>query len=397
MNPRLQALQPYPFERLRALMTGAVPNAAKRAINLSIGEPRHPTPQLVLDALAAGAVTGLANYPTTQGTPALREAIARWLLRRHALATLDAAAQVLPVLGSREALFAFAQTVVDASRVGATVVMPNPFYQIYEGAALLAGADTYLVNADPAAFVHDWGTVPAAVWSRTQLLYVCSPDNPTGKVLDLAGWRALFALSDRHGFVIAADECYSEIFFDEAKPPLGALAAAQALGRAGFPRLLVFGSLSKRSNAPGLRSGYVAGDAALLKAFLLYRTYHGSAMSAAVAAASVAAWNDEAHVRANRALYAAKFAALQPRLAAALPCAMPDAAFYLWAATPIDDAEFARRLLAEENVMVLPGGFLARDAHGTNPGRNRIRIALVANAEECAEAIDRIVSFAGRL
>ena len=397
MNPRLQTLQPYPFERLRALMSGVVPPAGKHAINLSIGEPRHPTPKLVLDALAQGAVTGLANYPTTAGMPALREAIAAWLARRYALPALDAAANVLPVLGSREALFAFAQTIVDASRPGATVVMPNPFYQIYEGAALLAGALPYCVNADPdAGFAHRWHEVPEDVWSRTQLLYVCSPDNPTGRVLDLAGWRALFALSDRHGFVIAADECYTEIYFDEAKPPLGALGAAHALGRTGFPRLVVFGSLSKRSNAPGLRSGYVAGDAALLKAFLLYRTYHGSAMSASVATASLAAWNDEAHVIANRAEYAAKFAALQPRLAPVLSCAMPDAAFYLWARTPGDDAEFARRLLADENVLVLPGSFLARDAHGANPGRGRIRIALVAHRDECAEAIERIVAFARR-
>ncbi|HEY5863743.1 MAG TPA: succinyldiaminopimelate transaminase [Casimicrobiaceae bacterium] len=397
MNPRLQTLQPYPFERLRALMSGVVPPAGKHAINLSIGEPRHPTPKLVLDALAQGAVTGLANYPTTAGMPALREAIAAWLARRYALPALDATANVLPVLGSREALFAFAQTIVDASRPGATVVMPNPFYQIYEGAALLAGALPYCVNADPdAGFAHRWHEVPEDVWSRTQLLYVCSPDNPTGRVLDLAGWRALFALSDRHGFVIAADECYTEIYFDEAKPPLGALGAAHALGRTGFPRLVVFGSLSKRSNAPGLRSGYVAGDAALLKAFLLYRTYHGSAMSASVATASLAAWNDEAHVIANRAEYAAKFAALQPRLAPVLSCAMPDAAFYLWARTPGDDAEFARRLLAEENVLVLPGSFLARDAHGANPGRGRIRIALVAHRDECAEAIERIVAFARR-
>ncbi|MET0733819.1 MAG: succinyldiaminopimelate transaminase [Casimicrobiaceae bacterium] len=397
MNPRLQTLQPYPFERLRALMSGVVPPAGKHAINLSIGEPRHPTPKLVLDALAQGAVTGLANYPTTAGMPALREAIAAWLARRYALPALDAAANVLPVLGSREALFAFAQTIVDASRPGATVVMPNPFYQIYEGAALLAGALPYCVNADPdAGFAHRWHEVPEDVWSRTQLLYVCSPDNPTGRVLDLAGWRALFALSDRHGFVIAADECYTEIYFDEAKPPLGALGAAHALGRTGFQRLVVFGSLSKRSNAPGLRSGYVAGDAALLKAFLLYRTYHGSAMSASVATASLAAWNDEAHVIANRAEYAAKFAALQPRLAPVLSCAMPDAAFYLWARTPGDDAEFARRLLADENVLVLPGSFLARDAHGANPGRGRIRIALVAHRDECAEAIERIVAFARR-
>ncbi len=397
VNPRLALLQPYPFEKLRALFAGVTPDPAKRPISLSIGEPRHPTPRLVVDALLAGA-GALANYPTTVGAPALREAIAGWLTRRHALAALDPATQVLPVLGSREALFAFGQTVVDGTRPGATVVVPNPFYQIYEGAALLAGAQTYCVNADPAAgFAHDWSAVPADVWARTQLLYVCSPDNPTGRVLDLAGWRTLFALADRYGFAIASDECYSEIYFDETRPPLGGLAAAQALGRDGDPRLVVFGSLSKRSNAPGLRSGYVAGDAALVKAFLLYRTYHGSAMSGAVAAASIAAWNDEAHVRANRAEYAAKFARLQPQLAPALPCTMPEAAFYLWAQTPIDDAEFARRLYAEENVTVLPGSFVARDAHGGNPGRRRIRIALVATQDECAEAIGRVVDFAGRL
>jgi N-succinyldiaminopimelate aminotransferase len=394
LNPRLSRLQPYPFERLRALLAGVTPNPARSPINLSIGEPKHPTPKLVLDALAA-AGPGVANYPTTAGAPALREAIADWLVRRHRLSALDAATQVLPVLGSREALFAFAQTLVDASRPGATVVMPNPFYQIYEGAALLAGAEPYCVNSvAERGFAHAWRDVPDAVWARTQLVYVCSPDNPTGRVTTAEEWRLLFELADRHGFAIAADECYSEIYFDEASPPQGALGVAHALGRAGFPRLVSFGSLSKRSNAPGLRSGYVAGDAALVKAFLLYRTYHGSAMSPAIAAASVAAWNDEAHVRANRAAYAAKFAALQPRLAAALPCAMPDAAFYLWAATPGDDAEFARRLFAEQAVTVLPGSYFARDAHGTNPGRGRIRIALVASADECAEGIDRIVALA---
>ena len=398
MNPRLAKLQPYPFERLRKLTSAVVANASKRPINLSIGEPRHPTPQFVVDALATGAKTGLANYPTTIGVPELRESIARWLCMRHGLESLDAATQVLPVLGSREALFAFAQTVIDGGRPDATVVVPNPFYQIYEGAALLAGAQTYCVNADAdRRFAHAWDAVPDDVWARTQLVYACSPDNPTGRVLDLAAWKRLFELSERYGFVIAADECYSEIYFDEAHPPLGALAAAKAIGLHDFKRLVAFGSLSKRSNAPGLRSGYVAGDATLIKAFMLYRTYHGSAMSQAVAAASIAAWNDEAHVRANRAQYAAKFRELQPRIAAVLPCAMPDAAFYLWPQTPIDDTAFVSRLLAEENVLVLPGSFLGRDAHGGNPGVQRVRIALVAAQDECAEAIERIVAFAKRL
>jgi len=394
MNPRLSRLQPYPFERLRRWFSGVTPNPALAPINLSIGEPKHPTPAVVLDAFAAGA-PGLAHYPTTIGVPALREVIAGWLARRYGLPALDPTTQVLPVLGSREALFAFAQTVVDASRPGATVVMPNPFYQIYEGAALLAGAQTWNVNAIAAnRFAPAWREVPETVWARTQLVYVCSPDNPTGRVMTMDEWRLLFDRSDRHGFVIAADECYSEIYFDESRAPLGALAAAHALGRAGFPRLVSFGSLSKRSNAPGLRSGFAAGDAALLKAFLLYRTYHGSAMSPAVASASIAAWNDEAHVRSNRAAYAAKFTVLQPGLATALPCAMPDAAFYLWAKTPGDDSEFAKRLLAEQAVTVLPGSYLARDAHGVNPGQGYIRIALVASLDECTEAIDRIVTCA---
>jgi N-succinyldiaminopimelate aminotransferase len=397
MNPLLRQLQPYPFERLRALHADVVPNAAKRAINVSIGEPKHATPKLILDALAAGAAAGLANYPTTIGTVALRESIARWLCRRHGLPALDPAAEVLPVLGSREALFSFGQAVIDGSRPGATVVVPNPFYQIYEGAALLAGAQTHCVNADAGLrFAHDWAHVPPDVWTRTQLLYVCSPDNPTGRVMPLDEWRALFALCDRYGFVIASDECYSEIYFDESKPPLGGLAAARLLGREGFPRLVVFGSLSKRSNAPGLRSGFVAGDRTLLRAFLQYRTYHGSAMSGAVAAASIAAWGDEAHVIANRREYAEKFLALTPMLAPVLSCEMPEAAFYLWARTPGDDAAFARRLYAEEHVTVLPGSFVARPAHGVNPGAGRIRIALVPPLAECAEAIDRIVACARR-
>ena len=396
MNPRLDLTRPYPFERLRALLAGVTPPKDRAPINLSIGEPRHPTPRLVLDALAAGGA-GLAHYPTTIGPAPLREAISTWLAARHGVPPPDPATQVLPVLGSREALFAFAQTVVDASRAAATVVMPNPFYQIYEGAALLAGASPWFVNAEAdRGGRHDWDGVPAEVWARTHLLYVCSPDNPTGRVYDLGEWRRLFALADRHGFVIASDECYSEIYFDEARPPLGALGASAQLGRDGYPGLVVFGSLSKRSNAPGLRSGYVAGDAKLVAAFLRYRTYHGSAMSPAVATASLAAWRDEAHVIENRALYAAKFDRLAPRMAAVLPCERPQAAFYLWAKTPADDAGFARRLYAEEHVTVLPGSFFARDAHGANPGAGRVRVALVAGLEECAEGVERIARLAAR-
>jgi len=396
LNPQLALLQPYPFERLRALFAAVTPDPRHSPISLSIGEPKHPTPQFIRDALAAGSA-GLANYPTTIGAPALREAIAGWLRRRHDLRALDAATQVLPVLGSREALFAFAQTCIDASRVGATVVVPNPFYQIYEGAALLAGATTHCVNSlAEHGYAPRWERIPDAVWARTQLLYVCSPDNPTGRVMRQQDWLRLFELSDRYGFVIAADECYSEVYFDDAAPPLGALAAAQAAGRDGYPRLLSFGSLSKRSNVPGLRSGYVAGDAALVKAFLLYRTYHGSAMSPAVAVASIAAWNDEEHVRANRRMYAEKFALLQPRVDAVLRAPRPDAAFYLWAKVPGDDARFAQRLYAEEAVSVLPGSFLGRHAEGVNPGAGYIRIALVAALTECAEGIDRLVRFAQR-
>jgi N-succinyldiaminopimelate aminotransferase len=301
------------------------------------------------------------------------------------------------VLGSREALFSFAQTVIDPSRSDATVVVPNPFYQIYEGAALLAGATAHYVNSlVEDDFAPRWKQVPDAVWARTQLLYVCSPDNPTGRVMRQDEWQLLFELADRHQFVIAADECYSEIYFDEALPPLGALAAAHALGRDGYPRLVSFGSLSKRSNAPGLRSGYVAGDAALIKAFLLYRTYHGSAMSPAVAAASIAAWSDEAHVRANRVLYAEKFAKLAPVVASVLPARMPDAAFYLWARVGRDDAEFARELYADEAVSVLPGSYLGRENDGVNPGRGYVRIALVAQLDECAEGVERLAGFARR-
>jgi N-succinyldiaminopimelate aminotransferase len=388
LNPLLGRLQPYPFERLRALLDGVEPDPALRPINLSIGEPKHPTPELVKAALA-GALDGLASYPATAGTPALREAIAAWLMRRYGLTGIDPATQVLPVNGTREALFAFAQTVIDPSGGAARVACPNPFYQIYEGAALLAGAQP--------VFLNDGMDPDELDWRGVQLAYVCSPGNPTGHVLKLEDWRRLFELSCRHGFAIASDECYSELYYDELQPPLGALQAAQELGNAEFSGVVAFSSLSKRSNAPGLRSGFVAGDASLLRRFLLYRTYHGSAMSLPVQQASIAAWRDEEHVRANRRLYAEKYRAVLPLIAAPLATTMPEGGFYLWVRTPTDDDAFARELQRQYNVLVLPGSFLARDAHGANPGRNRVRVALVAPLGECVEAAQRIDRFVRRL
>jgi N-succinyldiaminopimelate aminotransferase len=395
MNPLLSRLQPYPFERLRQLHADVTPNPAYKPISLGIGEPRHATPQLIKDALTA-SLSGLASYPGTLGEPKLRQAMADWMGRRYGL-QLDPATQILPVNGSREALFSLAQTVLDASKPGATVVCPNPFYQIYEGAALLAGAQTWFAPSVPARnFGIDWAAVPAEVWAKTQLVFVCSPGNPTGAVMSLPEWKLLFELSDRYGFVIASDECYSEIYFrDEA--PLGGLQAAAELGRHDFKNLISLTSLSKRSNVPGLRSGFVAGDAALIKLFLLYRTYHGSAMSPIVQAASVAAWNDEQHVVDNRAMYREKFAKVTPMLSAVMDVALPDAGFYLWAAIPEvfkgSDTAFSRELLALYNVVVLPGSYLARDAQGRNPGAGRIRMALVAETAECVEAAQRIVQF----
>jgi len=393
LNPLFNKLQPYPFERLRALLDGVTPNPALAPVNLSIGEPKHPTPALVTDALV-GALGGLAAYPPTAGSEALRDAIAGWLRRRYGLAQLDPARQVLPINGSREALFAFAQTVVDG-RADALVVLPNPFYQIYEGAALLAGATPYYVEqAADNGFRCDWRSVPEAVWRRTQLLYVCSPANPTGAVMPLEEWRLLFELSDRFGFAIASDECYSEIYFDEASPPLGALQAAQALGRADYRRVIAFTSLSKRSNVPGMRSGFVAGDAELIRPFLLYRTYHGSAMSLSVAAASVAAWGDEAHVQDNRSQYRAKFDALEPLLAGVLRTSRPQAGFYFWAGVPGgDDTAFVRELYRQYNVLTLPGSYLARETGGRNPGRGLIRLALVEPLAQCVEGATRIRRF----
>jgi len=392
MNPDLARLQPYPFERLRRLLAGNTPPAALSHINLSIGEPKHATPKLIFEALIAALPT-LSSYPATLGTDVLRESIADWLARRYALPGIDPATQVMPVAGSREALFAFAQTVVDRTRA-ARVVMPNPFYQIYEGAALLAGGEPLFLPCTPENGLRmDFGAVDAATWQDVQLVYVCSPGNPHGRVMRLAEWGELFDLADRHDFVIASDECYSEIYFDESAPPLGGLQAAVALGRSGFERLVAFGSLSKRSNAPGLRSGYVAGDAGVLKQFLLYRTYHGTALSPAVQAASAAAWRDEAHVVENRRRYAEKFRLATPIVQQALRTSMPEAAFYLWARTPIDDAEFARRLHAQYNVTVLPGSFLSRTRDGLNPGAGFVRIALVAEQAEVIEAARRIADF----
>lgn len=403
MNPLLNKLQPYPFERLRRLTAGVTPSANHRPISLGIGEPKHATPAFIKQALVDG-LDGLANYPATAGDPALRVACAAWAERRYGL-KLDPATQLLPVNGSREALFSLAQTVIDPSKHldagGPAVVSPNPFYQIYEGAALLAGARVVFANSDPARnFAADWSSISEETWSTTQLLFVCSPGNPTGAVMPLDEWQRLFELSDRYGFVIASDECYSEIYFREGPEaaPLGGLEAALKLGRTDFKNLIMLTSLSKRSNVPGLRSGFVAGDANILKSFLLYRTYHGGAMGPAVQKASIAAWDDEAHVVANRALYREKFERVTPILASVMNVALPDAGFYLWAEVPKhiaggSDEAFTRELLAQYNVAVLPGSYLAREANGVNPGSGRIRMALVAGVDECVEAAERIKAF----
>ena len=393
MNPLLARLQPYPFDRLRTLLAGTSPPAIP-PIRLSLGEPQHATPELIRLALVDN-LGGLSVYPLTAGTDQLREALAAWFRKRYTLPRLDAATEVLPVNGTREALFAFAQAVVDTSRPAPLVVCPNPFYQIYEGAALLAGAEPVFLNQSAENdFDLDLDSLTDDQWRRTQLMYVCTPGNPTGRVLSLDTWRALFDRADRYGFVIASDECYSEIYPDEANPPLGALEAAHRLGRAGFRNLVVFTSLSKRSNAPGLRSGGVAGDAALLRQFFLYRTYHGGAMSPAVQHASIAAWSDEASVRDNRERYREKFAAVVPMLQPVLQVREPDAGFYLWARVPGDDDErFTWELFGATHVTVLPGRYLAREAHGVNPGRGYVRMALVAGTADCVEGARRIVEF----
>ena len=393
MNPNLARLQPYPFQKLSALLAGVAPEPCLRPISLSIGEPKHGTPQFIRDVLV-NQLGGLSSYPATAGGEPLRNAIARWIEQRYRIEKIDPATQVLPVNGSREALFAFAQAVVDGTRDRPAVVAPNPFYQIYEGAIILAGAEPHFLNLLPDnGFALDLRQLPDEVWSRTQLIYVCSPGNPTGNVMTLDEWRTLFELSDRHGFIIASDECYSEIYFDENRPPLGALEAAQRLGRGDFRRLVAFSSLSKRSNVPGMRSGFVTGDAEILAKFLLYRTYHGCAMNPVIQAASAAAWSDEKHVVENRRLYREKFEKTLAILSPVTEVTMPQAAFYLWMRTPIADTEFAKQLFEQYNVTVVPGSYLAREAHGINPGRNFIRVALVAPVEECLEAAQRLKAF----
>jgi len=394
VNPLLDRLQPYPFERLAALTRDVVPPAGLGPIRLTIGEPKHPPPPFVLEALAR-ALPDVGRYPLTAGLPALRAACARWAERRFGLPAggLDEETMLLPVNGTREALFAFAQAVVDPG-AGACVAMPNPFYQIYEGAALLAGAEPLFIGTSEATgWLPDLDAVPASAWRRCQLLYLCTPGNPSGAVMDLDYLGRVLELADRHGFVVASDECYSEIYADESSPPPGLLQACARAGRDRFERCVVFHSLSKRSNLPGLRSGFVAGDPALIAGFRLYRTYHGSAVPEHVQVASIAAWQDEAHVAENRRLYRAKYDAVMPLLRDVMEVTRPPASFYLWPRTPGDDEAFARDLLAATNVAVLPGSYLGRDAGHGNPAQGRLRVSLVATVEECTEAARRIRDF----
>lgn len=399
MNPDLQKLQAYPFERLAKLKEGVTAPADRNHIALSIGEPKHAAPKLATDALIA-SLDGLSGYPATKGLPELLQTISEWLTKRFHLANgaVNPDTQILPVNGTREALFAFAHEVIDRSKPNPLVVMPNPFYQIYEGASLLSGAEPYFLNCEPEnGFIPDVDTVPEEVWQRCQLLYICSPGNPTGAVTSSKQLKAIIELADKYDFIIASDECYSEIYLNENSPPVGLLQVCAEIGRNDFKRCVIFQSLSKRSNLPGLRSGFVAGDAEIIQSFLQYRTYHGCAMPLPTQHASIAAWQDESHVVENRQLYREKFAAVLPILAEALPAESPEASFFIWLKTPVDDQQFARELFAAENVTVLPGSYLARDTKAGNPGKNRVRIALVAPLEECVDAARRIARFANSL
>lgn len=397
MNPDLQKLQPYPFEKLTALKAQVSPNEELQPIALSIGEPKHPAPAIVTQSLTDN-VARIENYPTTKGLPELREAIANWLKQRFGLSHVCSEEQVLPVNGTREAIFAFTQAVIDRTQEG-LVVSPNPFYQIYEGAAYLAGAEPHFLPClEENGFNPDFDAVSADVWDKCQLLFLCSPGNPTGAVLDINTLTKLIALADKHNFIIASDECYSEIFVADKSAPIGLLQACESIGRKDYARCVVFHSLSKRSNLPGMRSGFVAGDASLLKPFLLYRTYHGCAMPVQTQLASIVAWNDEEHVNANRHQYTLKFKAVleilkDPQLAGKIDVEQSDASFYLWAKTAMDEELFAQQLFAQQHVTVLPGSYLSRTIDGINPGKNRVRMALVASVDECIEAAERIKKF----
>ncbi|MFI0398264.1 MAG: succinyldiaminopimelate transaminase [Thiolinea sp.] len=390
MNSDLNQLHPYPFEKIRSLLKGVTP-ANQPAVSLAIGEPKHPTPEFIHQAVMEH-LNGLASYPATKGEANLRQAISTWLTQRFQLPadSLDPEQQVLPVNGTREALFAFAQAIIDRNAKPA-VLMPNPFYQIYEGAAFLAGAEpVYLNCTEDHGFIPDFDAVPAELWQRCQLLYICTPGNPTGAVMSIAQLQKLINLAQQYNFVIASDECYSELYFDEDQPPVGLLQAAAQMGNSAYKHCVVFHSLSKRSNAPGMRSGFIAGDAEILAKFLLYRTYHGCAMPPPFQAASVAAWQDETHVRANRDQYRAKFEAVLEILSPVMAVKKPDAGFYLWPSTPIDDQTFTKELVARANVHIVPGSYLSRETTAGNPGHNRVRMALVATQAECIEAAQRI-------
>ena len=391
MNPGFEGLHPYPFEKLKALKAGATPPEALSHIALSIGEPKHPTPSIISEAVLTH-LHHLSSYPATLGSVELRQAIIDWLNNRFQLpyGSLSTAKNILPVNGTREALFAFAQAMIDPA-ANSLVLMPNPFYQIYEGAALLSGAEPHYLNCDEQnGFIPDFDAIDAQTWDRCRILYLCSPGNPTGAVIDSKRLQQLIELAQKHDFIIASDECYSEIYSDEENPPAGLLQAAAEMGNDCYSNCIVFHSLSKRSNAPGLRSGFVAGDANIIEAFLRYRTYHGCAMPLHHQAASSVAWKDEKHVRDNRALYKAKFDAVLDILGNVMDVSRPDAGFYLWPKTPIAETDFARKLYEQQNVTVLPGSYLSRDTAGGNPGSNRVRMALVAPLEECIEAAQRI-------
>ena len=394
MNPELDKLHPYPFEKLANLKSTVTANSELEHIALSIGEPKHKAPEFVLEHLQQ-QLNGVSAYPLTKGIPELRQAITNWLTQRFKLPieSLDPEHQVIPVNGTREALFAFAQAVIDRN-TNPVIVMPNPFYQIYEGAAFLSGAEPFYINTtSDNNYLPDFDSVSDQTWSRSQLLYICSPGNPTGAVIDKATLQKLITLAEKHDFIIASDECYSEIYFDEKNPPIGLLEAAAEMGNTDYSRCVVFHSLSKRSNLPGLRSGFVAGDKEILAKFLKYRTYHGCAMPLHHQKASIKAWQDESHVKENRNIYQNKFTAVLDILGPVLDVKKPDASFYLWAKTPASDEDFAKNLFAEQNLTVLPGSYLSREAHGINPGSQHVRMALVASYEECIEAAQRIRQF----